>query len=549
MYTVQVRLRYSMKAKSVVTLLSSCLALSVAFANEVNALRNDVDDGQPHHLRVISDVDSIITRELVTSTSAAIPNGKSTMAETSVTGVVTTLIINIFIFLLLLFIFERYRNFKQIYLKRLQPRFQDIGRVPPLPPTYPLGWLVEIMKWNENDVLNMVGLDAYMLLRYHVVCLKMAIFFSFWGLLVLVPIYSTVDAEGQWDKYTLSNVMAGEDKYKFRLWAAAIFGYVFAAYCCQLLYAEYSNFSLRRLQYLVQTDPDSNTGDPDTPPQKYFTVMVERIPGSLRSAEALHKFFDKLFPGQVYHVEVSLDIAELNDMNYQRKDIRWRLEKAIAFYEATNERPTVYIQTSAFSMFPDGSIGQPGEPDVFDLKALWDVFFAPEMNGYESLDAINYYTTRLNELNYKVSELQEKHLSRARNIDKKLQERLQKKYDTRVAAFVESAAGTLNVATASINKNYEESTRRSGSKESGPKILDSIENMFFGPTVQDYKSIARMEMAKLEVSISIEKQRRRTVSGESPGSIKVEPVNASGGAGADASGKTNKTSPPQSVPL
>ena len=96
----------------------------------------------------------------------------------------------------------------------------------------------------------------------------------------------------------------------------------------QLLYAEYNNFSVRRLQYLVQVrhwlapipifdwtiltfdsrpfsfwlvqaNPDSPQGDPDTPPQKYFTIMVENIPGHLRSAAALYKFFEKLFPGEV----------------------------------------------------------------------------------------------------------------------------------------------------------------------------------------------------------------------------------------------------------
>ena len=46
-----------------------------------------------------------------------------------------------------------------------------------------------------------------------------------------------------------------------------------------------------------QANPDSPQGDPDTPPQKYFTIMVERIPGHLRSAAALYKFFEKLFPG------------------------------------------------------------------------------------------------------------------------------------------------------------------------------------------------------------------------------------------------------------
>ena len=47
----------------------------------------------------------------------------------------------------------------------------------------------------------------------------------------------------------------------------------------------------------LKADPDSPQGDPDTAPQKYFTIMVERIPGHLRSAAALYKFFENLFPG------------------------------------------------------------------------------------------------------------------------------------------------------------------------------------------------------------------------------------------------------------
>jgi hypothetical protein len=49
-----------------------------------------------------------------------------------------------------------------------------------------------------------------------------------------------------------TSLITGSLEAKYRLWAAAIFGYVFAAYFMQLLYAEYNNFSVRRLQYLVQ---------------------------------------------------------------------------------------------------------------------------------------------------------------------------------------------------------------------------------------------------------------------------------------------------------
>ncbi len=68
----------------------------------------------------------------------------------------------------------------------------------------------------------------------------------------MVPVYSTVANDSQWQKFTLSNVGSSNGDSKSRLWFAAIFGYIFSAYFCQLLYAEYNNFSVRRLQYLVQ---------------------------------------------------------------------------------------------------------------------------------------------------------------------------------------------------------------------------------------------------------------------------------------------------------
>jgi hypothetical protein len=236
-------------------------------------------------------------------------------------GLFVTLVINVIIFAIIQVIFEINRFYKQIYLKRLQKRFEDTGRVPPVPPDHIFGWLVAITHVSEMDVLRMVGLDAYMLLRFHVVCYKLALFLSFWGMLVLIPLYSSANSNPRWDRYTLSNVLHGDENAHYRLWAAAIFGYVFAAYFMQLLYAEYNNFSVRRLQYLVQADPDSPHGDPDTPPQKYFTVMIERIPGHLRSAAALYKFFDKLFPGEVYNVEIALDLSDLNKLCTERKAV------------------------------------------------------------------------------------------------------------------------------------------------------------------------------------------------------------------------------------
>ena len=48
----------------------------------------------------------------------------------------------------------------------------------------------------------------------------------------------------------------------------------------------------------MQADLASPDSDPDTLPQKYYTVMIERIPANLRSAEKLYEYFEELFPGK-----------------------------------------------------------------------------------------------------------------------------------------------------------------------------------------------------------------------------------------------------------
>lgn len=89
--------------------------------------------------------------------------------------------------------------------------------------------------------------------------------------------------------------------------------------------------------------------------------MIERIPPHLRSAQALRKFFDKIFPGEVFTVEVALDIAELDAMNAKRKRLRAKLEHAIAYYEATNERMGCYAARNKEYLYSGDSDGIFGE--------------------------------------------------------------------------------------------------------------------------------------------------------------------------------------------
>jgi len=295
----------------------------------------------------------------------------------STDGTFWTLGINMAMFGIFCLIFEANRFYPQIYLKRCVKKFIESSRVPPRPSESTFGWLWNLWQVSEEDLLGMVGLDGYMLLRFHIVCLKLCCFLSFWGLLVLTPLYSTAAITSTWDTYTLTNVLKGEDRMKFRLWAAAVFGYIFAAYFCKLLQTEYNAFCIRRLIYLTQqynqetaVEGGALSGDPDTPQQTYYTVMVERLPKELRSPQKLRNYFDDIFPGEVYAVEVMYDLSELNALCNKRRDIQNKLEHAIADYEVTSNRPVVYLQSERPFLSP----GYPPELEARSVFWVAEVF-------------------------------------------------------------------------------------------------------------------------------------------------------------------------------
>ena len=116
----------------------------------------------------------------------------STSKNLTVMGMIYTLILSLILLILLLILFEYSRHYKQIFMKRYQKRFINIGRVPSQPLDHYFGWLTAIWNVSESEVLHMVGLDAYMCLRYHVICLKLGVFVTMGGLVVLLPVYATV---------------------------------------------------------------------------------------------------------------------------------------------------------------------------------------------------------------------------------------------------------------------------------------------------------------------------------------------------------------------
>eukprot|EP00957_Ditylum_brightwellii_P059216 4494524-Ditylum_brightwellii.AAC.1 len=107
---------------------------------------------------------------------------------------------------------------------------------------------------------------------------------------------------------------------------------------------EYKHYLECRMEFLAK-------GDDDMHPQHQYSLMVERIPHELRSDKALFNHFNSLFPGKVHSACVVLNLPNLEELSARRKRVLRRLEKSIAYYEATGNKLTHIVGRHRISCF------------------------------------------------------------------------------------------------------------------------------------------------------------------------------------------------------
>lgn len=184
-------------------------------------------------------------------------------------------------------IFEIFRHEKEVY----EPKRRSCkDRSPKLSmPSLPLSWILPLLQISEKETLEMIGLDAYMFLRYLRMLIFMFITIGVYSSITLFPIYSTnSDIAIGINSITMANIKLGDNS----LWASFVSIWIFTLFFLFLFYKEYENFSKLRQNFMVN-------GDPDIPKQKLYSIMVENIPKKYRSSKQLKLLFEELFPGLV----------------------------------------------------------------------------------------------------------------------------------------------------------------------------------------------------------------------------------------------------------
>jgi len=273
-----------------------------------------------------------------------------------------------------------------------------------LPRSYlPLGWIPAVARTSWNTVLKTGGLDAYMFLRYIRMCLVFSTVAGFWGMCILWPLFASGgNNEEGWYRLSMANLTQGS----WRLWFPAIFMWLTSFYVFFLMNEEFKHWLQLRTDFLAHGDADTHT-------QRQYSLIVERIPHELRSDRALYEYFDALFPGRVFSACVVLNLPQLEKLSAKRQQAVRRLEKSVAFYEATGKRGTHVVGRSRVKVFGIESLpiipspvrrGRDVDELDDDLIRVTATDSLPKKG--ERVDSINYYTRLLVDMNTTIEKMQ-----------------------------------------------------------------------------------------------------------------------------------------------
>ncbi|KDO18856.1 hypothetical protein SPRG_15855 [Saprolegnia parasitica CBS 223.65] len=197
-----------------------------------------------------------------------------------------------------------------------------------------LRWVLPVMKVSDDAIVELCGLDALVLLRFLRLGRKLAccgIILS----IVLLPVYATAD----WTSSTLDMLdregITGLKPGDPRLWASLLSMYVLSFYTMHLLLllAEYKAFVRRRHAFLSKPDVQQ------------YSVVINDLPRSLRTREALTKYLKYLFPTSLQAVVLSVECGHIEALVASRELFRMKLEHALAESATSGDRPLHIVKT------------------------------------------------------------------------------------------------------------------------------------------------------------------------------------------------------------
>ncbi|KAG0265257.1 hypothetical protein BG011_005128 [Mortierella polycephala] len=292
--------------------------------------------------------------------------GESQEVDASIGAFTSALIFNtaVGVAIFVAFCIVRYWN-KKIYQPRTYLVNEDV-RSPELPSGV-FSWITASFMVKDDDLVNRIGLDAYMFLRFQKMSATLFIGFT----LLAIPILLPLNIVGGLDEDGLSRMSISNVKDSWRLWF-----HLFLT----IIFCEMQEYTRRRHAYLLS---EKHAMTPQS-----TTILVTAIPKSLKTEKALHNIFDR-FPGGVRSIWINKNPESLIKMCKERDEVVLKLEAA----------EYNYIRSAYGKKSSKGPETKDPVRPIGRTSAI--PFVGPKV------DLIEFYTKRLSELNQEIIKAQE----------------------------------------------------------------------------------------------------------------------------------------------
>ncbi|KAF9208359.1 hypothetical protein BGZ49_009051 [Haplosporangium sp. Z 27] len=189
-------------------------------------------------------------------------------------------------------------------------------------------WIPELLRVSEADMLQCVGLDAVVLLRFFTMCIKLFLYCLIPGLLIILPVnhYSSRDGRDPSipddDKDPEDPNLGITSASLLYLFTQFTFTWVFSLLAIYIIWNTYEDYIQLRRKYMVDR-------------AKYITnrsVMVVGLPPHLQTDRSLATFYESLNVGSVESAHVCRHVDRLKRLIEQRAHALKDLETAYAKY-------------------------------------------------------------------------------------------------------------------------------------------------------------------------------------------------------------------------
>ncbi|KAJ2710328.1 phosphate metabolism protein 7 [Coemansia spiralis] len=242
-----------------------------------------------------------------------------------------------------------------------------------------LAWIPAVLRLREDKIIERVGLDTYMFLRY---MRSMFVIFTVLSILSLVTILPVNITGGQNVSGMAVLTIANVDPESKNLWVHIVFFMVFVAWVLRNIFLELQVYTRLRIWWLTHPRHADKVGA--------STIMVSPLPQALTdSDDRIRETFD-IYPGGVRQVVVNRDCSELAELVEKRDGYAAKLEGLLTAYAAKNEK--AHKKAAEKGATPK----EVKRPTMRESKVP---FKGPK------LDAFEFLSTQIGELNQQIGDL------------------------------------------------------------------------------------------------------------------------------------------------